>query len=551
MTRLLLSTCLVWSFVSFAAGTPPATAAAAAPAPAAAPPPAAPAAPALISVAIFPPVGDKKTPEGLALAMQARATSLLASTGKYAVISYRQIANMAARHGTKLETLNDPNVARESAQRLGVKHFVFSKLTPTKEGWTIEMSAGTVGELEMHASTASAPKGEAGAVAAVGQNLAVAAAKVANAASPVAVEVDAKDAAVRDWAACEAQLAKQPIGVENPTVLNETELTRAVGLCGAAVKASPALGEAWAALALAAAIDGTDERAVFALTQADATKAKAALPLANATLARFWLVTRYQSTDAGEQVLKDAIAKEPGFLLARGYLAELYNAEGKHAEAAKVWQDYTAVTPNNPFLISRLAYTLARLGKTADAAKFAEKALAYDPDSVDLNLELASRYVDAGDVKKAITVLEPLAKPADARAEAVLRLGFAKQHENQLDEAEKLYQRAFTLASKDPADWRTRGRAKLNLAGLALKRDKKADAKKLLGEAAKEGLKLKATDDTKDLITLLTPAELTALEGKAKPAKKEASPLPVKGGEVDAAATRPAAPKGFDDVKVK
>jgi tetratricopeptide (TPR) repeat protein len=468
------------------------------------------------------------------------------------VISARQITNMAARHGTKLETLNDPNVARESAQRLGVKTFVYSKLSAIKDGWTLDVSAGTVGDLAMQSASFALLKGETVAVNDGAQNLAASAAKLAGVDAPKPVALDAKDGAVRDWAACEAQLSHQPIGVENPTVLNEAELTRAVGLCGAAVKASPALGEAWAALALAAAIDGADERAVFALTQAESIRQKTQLSLPNATLARFWLVTRYQSTDAGEAVLKEAIAKEPGFLLARGYLAELLNAEGKHADAAKAWQDYVAVTPNNPFLISRLAYTLARLGKSAEAATFAEKALAYDPDSVDLNLELASRYVDAGQVDKAISTLEPLAKPADARAEAVLRLGYCKQLKGQLDEAEKLFTRAFTLASKEPADWRTRGRAKLNLAGLALKRDRKPEAKKLLGEAAKEGLKLKASPETQELLALLTPAEITALEAKAKPSKvKEASPLPLTGGDVDVGASRPAAPKGFDDVKVK
>jgi hypothetical protein len=87
---------------------------------------------------------------------------------------------------------------------------------------------------------------------------------------------------------------------------------------------------------------------------------------------------------------------------------------------------------------------------------------------------------------------------------------------------------------------------------VALKRDKKPEAKKLLGEAVKEGLKLKPTAENTDLLALVTPAELAALEGKAKPSKvKEASPFAVTGGDVDVAAARPAAPKGFDDVKMK
>ena len=110
--------------------------------------------------------------------------------------------------------------------------------------------------------------------------------------------------------------------------------------------------------------------------------------------------------------------------------------------------------------------------------------------------------------------------------------------------------RAFS-AAKEPGEWRTRARAKLNLAMVALKKDKKPEAKKLLGEAAKEGLKIKPSDETKDLLALLTPAEVAALDAKPKAKVKEASPFAVTDGEVDPMATRPAAPKGFDDVKVK
>lgn len=505
----------------------------------------------LIPVAVLPPVTDKKVPDGLTRAIQEKASALLAGTGKFSVTSARQVSAMAARHRVKLETLSDHNVAREAAQRLGVKMFVYSKLTPAKEGWTLEINTASVGDPGSETTSATLPKGEAAAVWMGSTGLAAAVAKMAKAEAPKTPVSDASDAAVKDWVACEALLGKQPIGVENPTVLNEGELKKAVGLCESAVKAAPKLAEAWAALALAAAISGADERAVAALTQAESMRGTPPMHLPNATLARFWLVTRYQSTEAGEKVLKEALAKEPGFLLARGYLAELLNAEGKHADASKAWQDYAAGTPNNPFIISRLAYTLSRLGKSAEAAVYAEKALAYDPESVDLNLELASRYVDANQLDKAIKVLEPLAKPADARGESVLRLGYAKLLKGELDEAQKLLTRAHSVA-KDPGEWRTRGRAKLNLAMVALKKDKKPEAKKLLAEAAKEGLAIKPSDETKDLLALLTPAELAALDTtKPKTKVKEASPFVTTGGEVDPNAARPAAPKGFDDVKVK
>src|SRR5689334_19820813 len=100
----------------------------------------------LIPVAVLPPVTDQKTSQGLTRAMQERASALILSTGQFSVTDARQVVSMAARHRVKLETLADHNVARQAAQRLGVKLFVYSKLTPTKGGWTLEITAASVGD---------------------------------------------------------------------------------------------------------------------------------------------------------------------------------------------------------------------------------------------------------------------------------------------------------------------------------------------------------------------------------------------------------------------
>src|SRR5262249_15117512 len=136
----------------------------------------------------------------------------------------------------------------------------------------------------------------------------------------------AKDVAMRHYAACDARLIEQPVGIDNPFVLNDVELKKAIASCETAVKADPAFSAAWAALAFASALAGDDRRAVEALSNVKPDAGH----VPNAAVARFWLVSRYQSAEAGVAVLKEAIAKEPGFLLARAYLAELYNALGKH-----------------------------------------------------------------------------------------------------------------------------------------------------------------------------------------------------------------------------
>jgi hypothetical protein len=114
-------------------------------------------------------------------------------------------------------------------------------------------------------------------------------------------------------------------------------------------------------------------------------------------------------------------------------------------------------------------------------------------------------------------VLKPLAGRPDARAEAVLRLGFAQALAKD-PAAKATLERAYATA-REPGDWRTRARAKYDLARLALQAGQKEQARALAAEAAKEGLVLaKAAPGDEALFALLP---------KPGPAShpKEAGPL--------------------------
>ncbi len=492
-------------------------------------------------VAVLLPVADPKVPPGLNLGMEERTNALLLSTGRYDVVNARQIRSMALRHRMSLNDMTDPNTARQAAERLGATLFVYSKLSAAKGGWTLDISVGQRGEAKISTASVSLAAADNVAVHDGSKALALELTKYDGSKPPEAEAqpMTAKDVAMRNYDACNARLIEQPVGIENPAVLNDAELKKAIASCETAVKLDPAFSAAWSALAFASALSGNDARAVEALTNVPATAGH----LPNALSARFWLVSRYQSSEAAVKVLKDAIAAEPGFLLARVYLAELYNALGKQEDAARAWQDYAAHSEGNAFIISRLAYTLARLGKTKDAAAFAQKAMAYDPDSYDLVLEESSRLIDDQQVDKAISLLEPLAGKKDVPAELVLRLGYARMLKGDLDGAEKLMNQSFVMA-KDPAEWRTRARAKLNLAEVFTKRQAKDKAKAAVTEALKEGLR--ASTVKPELLALLSADEQKAAEakglGKVKP--KENSVLP----EAGAAAATP--PKDFDKVRV-
>ncbi|MBL8951694.1 MAG: hypothetical protein JNK82_13010 [Myxococcaceae bacterium] len=492
------------------------------------------------SVVVFLPVGDAKVPAGLALAMQEKASALLMSTGRYDLVHARQVKSMALRHRMALDTFADPNVARQAAERLGTTLFVFSKLTSIKGGYTLDVSVGQRESPKVTTAQLTLPGGDDKSVAHGGRGLAVEVTKFEGWPSPEADAQPAttKDSAMKNYAACDSRLINQPVGIENPFLLNDGELKKAIASCETAVKSDPKFGAAWGALAFASALAGNDARAVEALT--NVTPEQGHNP--NAMAARFWLVSRYQSSEAAVTVLKDAVTKEPGFLLARVYLAELFNALGRHEEAAKAWREYGEHSEGNAFVISRLAYTLARLGNTKEAADFAAKAMAYDPESYELALEHSSRLIDDKQVDKALAVLEPLAGKKDAPAELILRFGYAKMLKGDLDGAEQLMTQAHGIA-KDPSEWRTRARAKVNLAELAMKRDAKDKAKVAVTEALKEGLRPSSVKP--ELVALLTEAEVKAAEakglGKVKP--KEGSAVP----EKPVAATPP---KGFEKVKV-
>jgi tetratricopeptide (TPR) repeat protein len=503
--------------------------------------PAAPA-PERIRAVVLPPVLNGKASPGLELVVDEKATALLLLTGKYDTIHFRQVASMAANHMIKPADLGEPNAARKAAERLGAKTFAWATAKSSDKGWELEAFASHVGEAAVEKMTATVPATEAAMVAQTGLLLAQVIAKADKIELPAGggnlQPNTAKDLAMKSYAACLTGISKQPLGIENPPVIEGEELAKSLQLCEAAVKADPNFSAAWAALALAAAIDNRDQRAVEALGKID--------PMANfipnQTLARFWLVSRFQSPEAGEAVLREAMQREPGFLLAQTYLAELYNRLGRHSDAATVWQDYAKKSPGNTFVISRLAYTLARLGKTEEAVTFSEKALTFDPESPELKLELGSRYIDAGKVDKAIALLTPLASAANPSPDALLRLGYARRLKGDARAAEELFVKA-QKAAKDPRGWRVRFRALLDLSALAQEKGDKALAKQRLNEALREGrISYLGSNDMDVLLKLTSLEEAKELQSKVKHPVVQASPL---------ADEKKAPPKGFEKVQVK
>jgi tetratricopeptide (TPR) repeat protein len=494
---------------------------------------------------VLPPVADAAD-TALALVIQDRASALLTRVGGYNLVHAKQVVSMAERHGSSLAQLKDPVGARAAAERLGTKRFTYAELARGPDGWILNVSAAEVGSARQQTATLALKKGAAVAVrdasAAIAETLlALDGATPPNPLPAVQPDTDS-DVAMRRYASCYATVIRQPISIEAPSLLHAEELKAAQSACEEAVAADPHFTAAWAALSLARALAGEDGPAVDALAHVKGDGGF--IPLA--WVARFWLVTRYQSTQGGALVLQQALQKNPGFLLGRGYLAELFNAQGKQAEAADAWRQYLALCPSNPYILTRMAYTLSRLGNAPEAVVISEKAVAFDPDSLELKLELASRYVDARAVDKAADVLGKLAsQPATATPEVFLRLGYVQLLRGDFDKAEASLSRSVKGAG-EPALWRTRARGTYDLGLVALKRGNKEQARGLLLQAVSLGLKPRpATDDEKALVALAKPSELSP---PGQTPVRETSPFVLDSGEIAPEANRPSPPKGFEAV---
>ena len=497
-------------------------------------------------LAVFPPSAADPAGKELALLIQARTSAVLATTDKYSDVHLKQILAMASREGLDIEAL-DPKQSERAAKLLGAERIIWGQLERNDKGFKLkavvtDLAKLTRVEVQLGADLAQAV--EAAATTVSHAMLRVDGVKGFK--TPPASSTKS-DVAMQAFSHCYATVVRQPMGIENPAVLDAPELETAITQCKEALAADPKFAPAAAALGLAYAILGND---------ADAVKTLA--PLKGADLdqplywiARFWEVTRYQSNDAGEGLLREAISKRPGFLLARAYLGELLDTLGKHDKAAAAWEEFLVVAPADPYVLGRLGKSLARLAKHDEAIAITLKALALEPRSREMRLQLASRYIDANKLDDALPVLTALTDEPDARGEVMLRLGYAYFLKGSMELAAPLFEKAIARA-KSPGEWRTRGRAHYDLALVhAKKHPDRAEA--ALKASLLTGYKVKALDPALQKIAQkLERAELSKAEKKG--AKKEApvvlpreaSLFPVdKFGEVDAASAKPAAPEGF------
>lgn len=495
--------------------------------------------------AILPPGTDGEGAASLALLINARASELVEETDKVNELHLKQVLRTVTEENFSAD-LNVPENAEALRKALGADRVVRVVLSQKKGAWGLSIRATDAKGSKVIEKNVSEKWPEA---IEEGSRL-IALAMVPGAKFPKnsATQPTSKnEAALKLAGECYAVVIRQPVSADTPALIDSTELEAAVAKCDQAVKLDPLLHFAAATASLGHAILGTDASAAQALSALQTSDEMLELSM----LARFWLLTRYQSNEAGVAYLKQQIAKHPGELLARAYLGDTQFVLGAWADSEKTWREYLEVAPDNAWAWGRLSKSLARQGKHDEAIAAAKKAFVVSPSSPEARLELGSRFIDAGKLPEAIEILEPLSKVEAPRGEHLLRLGWAHWLKGELAPAQAYFQRGYDVATA-PGDWRTRGRAAYDLALVEMKRGNKKAAIAAFKTSQATGYRVRDLDPSIKPLTLeLERAELMGDAGVPVPddsarRRREASLFPLDSfGEPNVKAPKEAPPNGL------
>ncbi len=496
--------------------------------------------------AFVPPSGADDDTKALGLVLQTRTAEVLRATGHFNELHAKQMLSMAGAEAFKPEQFGqDPKKDADVAWYLGADLFLSGVLEKADTGYMFKGASGVRGQ---PLSAIKPVKMGDKPTLALNQAIEdISKQVVAFSKKKVAKWPDLKvgtgsDEALLAYARCHATVLRQSMGIESPVTLNADVVTKAIDDCKKALELDPKFTQAKLALALAYAIEGSDVEATKLLAETGEQDT------AVYWTARFWLVTRYQTPEAGEQVLRAAIEKRPGFLLAQIYLCEELTALGQYEKALKACEEAAAATPKGVFPLLRVGKALARNGKMKEAIEKSQDALKLEPAALksrEASLQLASRFIDAGNPNEAIDILEQIANDPQARGEELLRLGYAFQLKGEAEAAKGLYDKAIAKATS-PGEWRTRGRAWYNLATLNAKAGAKDKAKAALQESMKTGFRAKKFEGPlAEIAREVERADLQAAQsGKSKLAPVSTPPREVNLFQVDASGELEVGPSG-------
>ncbi|MCG3174001.1 MAG: hypothetical protein GMKNLPBB_02218 [Myxococcota bacterium] len=300
--------------------------------------------------------------------------------------------------------------------------------------------------------------------------------------NPPRVAGAASEKALMAYVNCLESIVLQPLSgrVRRPVYYASLEVAR--GFCETAQRNDPSHAETLAVMAMLDVLLGStagSDRYLKAIPEGLNRPVMA-------ELARFYELRNEAKDSEARDLLADVIRRRPGFLLARGYLAEHFIHRKDWPNAQAVLEDYLARSPRHPFVMGQLGYVKSKMGDTKAAVELTSDALKLDSSNPGLLLELGSRHIDAKEYKKAIPILAKLAENKKAPAEVLLRLGYAQLLDGDLKNAEDNLGKCLVRATSE-SDWRTRGRAYFDLAKISARRGDRESALRNLDNAVQAG----------------------------------------------------------------
>ncbi|MBN2359890.1 MAG: tetratricopeptide repeat protein [Deltaproteobacteria bacterium] len=319
---------------------------------------------------------------------------------------------------------------------------------------------------------------------------------------------------------CKETAMMQSLSPRAVSTLPASLIEQARGHCERALVADRSSVDALTGLGILQAAGGDTDSALATLRRAQGYARRPGL----ADLALFWVRVRSGQLATAIDGIREAVAKRPGYLHARGVLGQALNEAGRYAEAKQVWLDYLAVAPGHPYALTQLGYTLARLGDFDGAIARTDEALAQVPDDPMLLIERASRQIDAARWSEAETSLRRALETNPQLAIAYLRLGYVYLQRGQLDLARPILQKALAEADLE-SERRVRGVACFDLAKVEARSKKFEAALALLDQAVNEGYaRIDAYESDPDFRVIRVDPRFQALLQRLRAGKPASSP---------------------------
>ncbi len=166
--------------------------------------------------------------------------------------------------------------------------------------------------------------------------------------------------------------------------------------------------------------------------------------------------------EAADRLVTEAIREYPNHVLAYYVRGQAALAQSRWEAAAVAFARVTELYPGSVAGHKSLGIASQELGRTDDAVRAYEKALALDPADDELRARLAFLLLSAGREAPALALLRELAARDTRVAEVWIALGRSAYDKGDLAGAEKAFARATTLSDDGPT-WFNLGVVRLRL----------------------------------------------------------------------------------------